>query len=131
MTDACQRPQRDWDCPLPGCANGLCSRSHGFVRHRRLHTINSEMVGPCFALSARAPTGNTPQKETARSLGYKDVALFARVFRKVTGLAPGTHRKNSALTPCRLTISRGRTPDFSQSMHAFNQIQRTCATGES
>jgi transcriptional regulator GlxA family with amidase domain len=37
--------------------------------------------------------GNTPQKEIARSLGYKDVASFARVFRKVTGLAPGAHRK--------------------------------------
>ena len=37
--------------------------------------------------------GNTPQKEIAQSLGYKDVASFARVFRKVTGLAPGAHRK--------------------------------------
>jgi AraC-like DNA-binding protein len=37
--------------------------------------------------------GNTPQKEIAQSLGYKDVASFARVFRKVTGLAPGVHRK--------------------------------------
>jgi transcriptional regulator GlxA family with amidase domain len=37
--------------------------------------------------------GNTPQKEIAQSLGYKDVASFARVFRKVTGLAPGDHRK--------------------------------------
>jgi transcriptional regulator GlxA family with amidase domain len=38
-------------------------------------------------------SGNTPQKEIAQSLGYKDVASFARVFRKVTGLAPGAHRK--------------------------------------
>ena len=37
--------------------------------------------------------GNTPQKEIAQSLGYKDVASFARVFRKVTGLTPGAHRK--------------------------------------
>ena len=37
--------------------------------------------------------GNTPQKEIAQSLGYKDVASLARVFRKVTGLAPGVHRK--------------------------------------
>ena len=37
--------------------------------------------------------GNTPQKEIAESLGYEDVASFARVFRKVTGLAPGAHRK--------------------------------------
>ena len=41
--------------------------------------------------------GNTPQKEIARSLGYKDVASFARVFRKVTGLAPGAHRKRFGL----------------------------------
>jgi transcriptional regulator GlxA family with amidase domain len=38
-------------------------------------------------------SGNTPQKEIAQSLGYKDVASFARVFRKVTGSAPGAHRK--------------------------------------
>jgi transcriptional regulator GlxA family with amidase domain len=37
--------------------------------------------------------GNTPQKEIAQSLGYQDVASFARVFRKVTGLAPGVYRK--------------------------------------
>lgn len=41
--------------------------------------------------------GNTPQKEIARSLGYKDVASFARVFRKATGLAPGAHRKRFGL----------------------------------
>ncbi len=41
--------------------------------------------------------GNTPQKEIAQSLGYKDVASFARVFRKVTGLAPGDHRKKFGL----------------------------------
>jgi transcriptional regulator GlxA family with amidase domain len=42
--------------------------------------------------------GNTPQKEIAESLGYKDVASFARVFRKVSGLAPGAHRKRFGLT---------------------------------
>jgi transcriptional regulator GlxA family with amidase domain len=41
--------------------------------------------------------GNTPQKEIAQSLGYKDVASFARVFRKITGLAPGAYRKRFAL----------------------------------
>lgn len=41
--------------------------------------------------------GNTPQKEIAQSLGYKDVASFARVFRKVTGLTPGAHRKRFGL----------------------------------
>jgi transcriptional regulator GlxA family with amidase domain len=37
--------------------------------------------------------GNTPQKEIAQSLGYGDVAAFARAFRKSEGLAPGAYRK--------------------------------------
>jgi transcriptional regulator GlxA family with amidase domain len=37
--------------------------------------------------------GNTPQREIAQSLGYQDVASFARVFRKVTGSAPGDYRR--------------------------------------
>jgi transcriptional regulator GlxA family with amidase domain len=41
--------------------------------------------------------GNTPQKEIAQSLRYKDVASFARVFRKATGLAPGAYRKRFGL----------------------------------
>jgi transcriptional regulator GlxA family with amidase domain len=41
--------------------------------------------------------GNTPQKEIAESLGYEDAASFARVFRKVTGLAPGAYRKRFGL----------------------------------
>ena len=60
-------------------------------------------IGYCRAVRiARAREllegGNTPQKEIAQSLGYKDVASFARVFRKVTGLAPGAHRKRFALS---------------------------------
>jgi transcriptional regulator GlxA family with amidase domain len=51
--------------------------------------------------------GNTPQKEIAQSLGYKDVASFARVFRKVTGLAPGAHRKRFGVN----AVSSG---DFAQ-----------------
>jgi transcriptional regulator GlxA family with amidase domain len=50
--------------------------------------------------------GNTPQKEIAQSLGYRDVASFARVFRKVTGLAPGAYRKRfglNAVSPDDLT----------------------------
>jgi transcriptional regulator GlxA family with amidase domain len=42
-------------------------------------------------------SGNTPQKEIAKSLGYKDVASFARVFGKVTGFAPGAYRKRFGL----------------------------------
>jgi transcriptional regulator GlxA family with amidase domain len=38
-------------------------------------------------------SGNTPQKAIAQSLGYKDVASFARVFRKITGLPPGEFRE--------------------------------------
>jgi transcriptional regulator GlxA family with amidase domain len=51
--------------------------------------------------------GNTPQKEIAQSLGYKDVASFARVFRKVTGLAPGAHRRRFGIN----AVSSG---DFAQ-----------------
>jgi len=38
------------------------------------------------------------QKEIAQSLAYRDVASFARVFRKVTGLAPGAYRKRFGLS---------------------------------
>src|SRR5689334_9065975 len=37
--------------------------------------------------------GDTSQKQIAESLGYKDVASFARVFRKALGSAPGAYRK--------------------------------------
>jgi len=37
--------------------------------------------------------GDTLQKQIAQSLGYKDVASFARVFRKSVGSTPGTYRK--------------------------------------
>jgi transcriptional regulator GlxA family with amidase domain len=37
--------------------------------------------------------GDTSQKEIAESLGYKDVASFARAFRKAIGSAPGAYRK--------------------------------------
>jgi transcriptional regulator GlxA family with amidase domain len=36
---------------------------------------------------------DTSQKQIAESLGYKDVASFARVFRKAVGEAPGAYRK--------------------------------------
>ena len=41
--------------------------------------------------------GDTSQKQIAQSLGYKDVASFARVFRKATGLAPGAYRNRFGL----------------------------------
>lgn len=37
--------------------------------------------------------GDTSQKQIAQSLGYDDVASFARVFRKAVGSAPGAYRK--------------------------------------
>src|SRR6266403_3086011 len=37
--------------------------------------------------------GDTSQKQIAQSLGYKDVASFARVFSKTVGSAPGAYRK--------------------------------------
>ncbi|SEF15410.1 transcriptional regulator, AraC family with amidase-like domain [Rhizobiales bacterium GAS191] len=37
--------------------------------------------------------GNASQKQIAQSLGYEDVASFARVFRKAVGSAPGAYRK--------------------------------------
>jgi AraC-like DNA-binding protein len=43
------------------------------------------------ASSARL-AGDPSQKQIAQSLGYKDVASFARVFRKAVGSAPGAYR---------------------------------------
>jgi transcriptional regulator GlxA family with amidase domain len=37
--------------------------------------------------------GDSSQKQIARSLGDKDVASFARVFRKAAGEAPGAYPK--------------------------------------
>ena len=37
--------------------------------------------------------GDASQKQIAQSLGYKDLASFARVFRKAVGSAPGAYRK--------------------------------------
>jgi transcriptional regulator GlxA family with amidase domain len=51
--------------------------------------------------------GETSQKQIAESLGYKDVASFARAFRKAAGLTPGAYRKGFA-------ISALATTDFAQ-----------------
>ncbi len=60
--------------------------------------------------------GNTPQKEIAESLGYEDVASFARVFRKATGLAPGAYRKKfgSAVPPKSFVEKAPSTPGLSE-----------------
>jgi AraC-like DNA-binding protein len=44
-------------------------------------------------------SGNTPQKMIAQSLAYRDVASFARAFRKATGAAPGAYRKRFGVPP--------------------------------
>jgi transcriptional regulator GlxA family with amidase domain len=53
--------------------------------------------------------GDTSQKQIAQSLGYKDVASFARVFRKATGSAPGAYRK-------RFSLSSISSTDFARRM---------------
>jgi transcriptional regulator GlxA family with amidase domain len=56
--------------------------------------------------------GDTSQKQIAQSLGYKDVASFARVFRKTTGLAPGAYRQRFGLhaaSPQEFTQKGGST----------------------
>ena len=61
--------------------------------------------------------GNTPQKEIAQSLGYGDVAAFARAFRKNAGLAPGAYRK-------RFGLNAASADDFAQT-GAFRPKLRT------
>jgi transcriptional regulator GlxA family with amidase domain len=56
--------------------------------------------------------GDTSQKRIAQSLGYEDVASFARVFRKAVGSAPGAYRKSFG--------RKGLSPaDFASKMHIF------------
>jgi transcriptional regulator GlxA family with amidase domain len=54
--------------------------------------------------------GDTSQKQIAQSLGYRDVASFARVFRKAVGLAPGAYRKRFAcngISPADFAAKKG------------------------
>jgi transcriptional regulator GlxA family with amidase domain len=55
--------------------------------------------------------GDTSQKQIAQSLGYKDVASFARVFGKTVGLTPGAYRKkfgrNSSISPADFAAKDG------------------------
>ena len=61
--------------------------------------------------------GDTSQKQIAQSLGYKDVASFARVFRKAVGSAPGAYRK-------RFGVNTASAGDFAQT-GAFRPKLRT------
>jgi transcriptional regulator GlxA family with amidase domain len=57
--------------------------------------------------------GDTSQKQIAQSLGYRDVASFARVFRNITGSAPGAYRQRfgvHAVSPAEFTPKDGSTP---------------------
>jgi AraC-like DNA-binding protein len=42
--------------------------------------------------------GDISQKQIAESIGYMDVASFARIFRKAVGLAPGAYRRRFGRT---------------------------------
>src|SRR5580692_11034387 len=62
--------------------------------------------------------GDTSQKQIAQSLGYKDVASFARVFRKVVGSAPGAYRKRfgrNGISPADFAVKDGSR----QNRHLF------------
>jgi transcriptional regulator GlxA family with amidase domain len=62
--------------------------------------------------------GDTSQKQIAQSLGYKDVASFARVFRKVVGSAPGAYRKRfgrNGILPADFAVKDGSR----QNRHLF------------
>jgi AraC-like DNA-binding protein len=61
--------------------------------------------------------GNTSQKRIAQSLGYKDVASFARVFRKAVGSAPGAYRKRFG--------HKGITPADSAAKGGLREKRRT------
>jgi transcriptional regulator GlxA family with amidase domain len=62
--------------------------------------------------------GDTSQKKIAQSLGYKDVASFARVFRKAVGSAPGAYRKRfggKGISPADFAVQDGSR----QKQHLF------------
>jgi transcriptional regulator GlxA family with amidase domain len=100
------RDGRDVSLDSMAAASGLERRT--FLR-RFAHVTGITPIEYCRAVRiARArellESGNTPQKEIAQSIGYEDVASFARVFRKAIGLAPGAYRKKFG------RAFRGETP---------------------
>jgi transcriptional regulator GlxA family with amidase domain len=93
------RDGRDISLPLMASVAGLERRT--FLR-RFADATGMTPIEYCRAVRmARArellASGNIPQKTIAQSLGYKDVASFARVFRKITGLPPGEYRERFRL----------------------------------
>jgi len=65
---------------------------------QRLIALNPSDRGNLVVRQQCEAGGDTSQKQIAQSLGYKDVASFARVFRKATGLALGAYRKRFGLS---------------------------------
>jgi len=68
------------------------------VRECHGHDADRILSNCSYCARPRAPGGREHAPEgDSQSLGYEDVASFARVFRKVTGLAPGVYRKRFGL----------------------------------
>ena len=68
--------------------------------------------------------GDTSQKRIAQSLGYEDVASFARVFRKAVGCAPGAYRKRfgrNGISPADFVAKNGSR----QKKHIFEAGPQT------
>jgi len=68
--------------------------------------------------------GDTSQKQIAESLGYKDVASFARAFRKAVGTTPGGYRKRfggKSISPADFAAKDGSP----QKTHPFETIAHT------
>jgi transcriptional regulator GlxA family with amidase domain len=85
-----------------GVSLGAIATAAGLERRTLLRRFVSATgmtpIGYCRSIRiARAREllegGDTSQKEIAESLGYKDVASFARAFRKAVGSAPGAYRE--------------------------------------
>jgi len=64
--------------------------------------------------------GDTSQKQIAESLGYKDVASFARVFRKALGSAPGAYRKRFGRN--RISPTDFAAKDASRQRSAYSRL---------
>ena len=76
--------------------------------------------------------GDTSQKQIAESLGYGDVASFARIFRKAVGSAPGAYRRRfgrAASSPAEVA-ARDNSPQKKRiySRSAFRRAERGTVT---
>jgi transcriptional regulator GlxA family with amidase domain len=69
--------------------------------------------------------GDTSQKQIAESLGYKDVASFARVFRKAVGSAPGAYRNKFGRNGIPLADVAAKEMASHQKKHIFEADLQT------